>query len=214
MKRRFTVVALSAVLLLGLGSGSASFALEKDAKAKDAPKAKDTSKTDSTHDQMMAEMQKYATPGPMHDLLKPMVGTWKAVTKAWMSPGDPTVNAGTCENTWILGGRFLQTTYKGEFGGMPFEGFGIMGYDNQKKEFVSTWADNMGTGIAFSNGTADASGKVLTLSSTMTDPMTGKPVNYKMVTKVTDENQHAMSMITMKDGKEHTDFEISYTRVK
>ena len=97
MKRRFTVVALSAVLLLGLGSGSASFALEKDAKAKDAPKAKDTSKTDSTHDQMMAEMQKYATPGPMHDLLKPMVGTWKAVTKAWMSPGDPTVNAGTCE---------------------------------------------------------------------------------------------------------------------
>ena len=34
------------------------------------------------------------------------------------------------------------------------------------------------------------------------------------VTKVTDENQHAMSMITMKDGKEHTDFEITYTRVK
>ena len=214
MKRRFAVVALSAVLVLGLVSGSASFALEKDAKTKDAPKAKDAPKTDSTHDQMMAEMRKYAMPGPMHDLLKPMAGSWKAVTKAWMAPGDPTVSEGTCENTWILGGRFLQTAYKGEFAGMPFEGFGLMGYDNQKKEFVSVWADDMGTGIAFSNGAADASGKMLTLSSTMTDPMTGQPLNYKMITKVADENQHAMSMITMKDGKEHTDMEITYTRLK
>ncbi len=31
--------------------------------------------------------------------------------------------------------------------GMPFEGMGIDGYDNLAKQYVSTWVDNMGTGI-------------------------------------------------------------------
>ena len=208
MKRWLPKASLFAVLSLGLVSGSTVLAAEGETQTKAAPK------TDAAHDKMMAEMQKAAMPGPMHEFLKPMAGSWKATAKTWMAPGDPAVSEGACENTWILGGRFLQTAYKGEFGGMPFEGFGLLGYDNQKKEFVSVWVDDMGTGISFSNGSADAAGKVLTLHSTTMDPATGKPVKYKMVTKVSDENQHAMSMITMKDGKEHTDMEITYTRAK
>jgi len=59
----------------------------------------------------------------------------------------------------ILGNRYLQSTYKGNMDGIRFEGWGLMGYDNQKQEFVSTWADNMGTGIAMATAKADPSGK-------------------------------------------------------
>jgi hypothetical protein len=201
MEARFARFALSLVLALGLVS-SMAFAEDK------------ASKTDAKQDQMMEMMMKMSMPGPMHELMKPMAGNWKTTAKTWMKPGEPAVSEGTCESTWILGNRYLQSTYKGDMGGMPFEGWGLMGYDNQKKEFVSMWADNMSTGIAMSDGKADPSGKVFTMKTTMMDPETGKPTPYKMVTKVTDENQYTMSMMNMKGGKEQTEMEITYTRVK
>jgi hypothetical protein len=218
MEHRHARIALSAVLALGLVSGSAALAADKAAKGKDAAKAEaaksEAPKTDAKQDQMMEAMMKMAMPGPMHDLLKPMAGTWKATVKTWMAPGEPAVSEGKSENTWILGNRYLRTTHSGVFGGMPFEGFGLLGYDNQKKEFVSVWADNMGTGISFSDGTADPSGKVLTMKSEMVDPATGKTVPIRMITKVADENQYSMSMICNRDGKDQTEMEITYTRMK
>lgn len=218
MECRFARIALSAVLALGLVSVTAAFASDKDAKGKETPKAEsakaDAPKMDAKKDEMMEAMMKMAMPGPMHELMKPMAGSWKAMSKSWMAPGEAAVTEGTCENTWVLGNRFLQTTYKGALAGMPFEGYGLMGYDNQKKEFVSVWADNMTTGLMMSDGMVDPSGKILTMKSTMMDPATGNPVDMKMITKVEDENRHMMSMISMKDGKEHTDMEITYTRMK
>ncbi len=223
MEHRTARIALSVVLALGLVSGAA-FAMDKAAKSAKATKTGDAAKadaakaeapkTDAQHDQMMEMMMKASMPGPMHELMKPLAGNWKTTARTWMKPGEPTVSEGTCESTWILGNRYLQSTYRGDMQGMPFEGYGLMGYDNQKQEFVSVWADNMGTGIAMSDGTADPTGKVLTMTTMMNDPETGKPAPYKMVTKVTDENQYMMSMVSMKDGKEHTEMEITYTRMK
>jgi uncharacterized protein DUF1579 len=213
MDHRFARIALTAALALCIVSSSA-VAADKTSKAKEPPKNEAAKPEASKQDAMMEAMMKMAMPGPMHDLMKPMAGTFKATTKTWMAPGEPMVSEGTSENTWILGNRYLQTTFRGQMAGMPFEGFGLMGFDNMKKEFVSCWADNMGTGIAFSDGTADGSGKVLTMTSMMDDPTTGKQVPVKMITKVMDENQYMMTMSSMKDGKEHLDMEITYTRMK
>ena len=208
MKRRFARIALSVVVVIVMVSGAA-FAADK------AAKKSDTQDPKAQQDAMMEMMMKAAAPGPMHELLKPMAGNWKTTAKSWMQPGtEPQVSEGTCESTWILGNRYLQSSYKGDMGGMPFEGVGIMGYDNMKKEFVSTWMDNMGTGVAMSEGTADASGKVLTMKTMMGDPKSGKMVPYKFVTKVMDENTYTMTMMNLKGGKEQTEMEITYTRMK
>jgi Protein of unknown function (DUF1579) len=45
----------------------------------------------------------------------------------------------------ILGGRYQQSTTKGSFNNMPFEGISLLGYDNAKKVFMNSWVDNMGT---------------------------------------------------------------------
>lgn len=59
----------------------------------------------------------------------------------------------------ILGGRYQQSMHTGSFNGMPFEGISLVGYDNTKKVFMSSWADNMGTGSMYMEGTWDQTPK-------------------------------------------------------
>ena len=183
------------------------------AKSPEPAEKKEAPKTDAANDEMMQAMMKLAAPGEHHALLQPLAGKWKTITKAWMGPGDPEVTEGNEESTWVLGGRFLQDHFKGTFTGMPFEGYGMTGYDNGKKQFVSIWADTMGTGIMMMNGTADSAGKLLTFNGTYDDPTTGKPVTYKMVTKILDDSKHTFSMYRVADGKENLEMEITYTRM-
>src|SRR5205085_6861885 len=104
-------------------------------------------------DPQMAEMMKMAAPGPQHLALKPIVGKWKVSTKSYMAPGEPTVSEGSCTNSMILGGRFVQQIVKSTMMGMPFEGMGITGYDNMQKMYTFTWLDNMGTQTMSGTGT-------------------------------------------------------------
>jgi len=96
---------------------------------------------------------------------------------------------------------------------MPFEGLELLGFDQKKNEFVSVWLDNMGTGFVVSNGgQVDPTGKVITVNMNMDDPLTKKAVPYKMVTKIVDANKHVFTMIGVRDGKEMTEMEVTYTR--
>ena len=222
MKSRVTCFALCAAVVLTLAPWRAARAAgSSDNKAKAAAaagaadaKQKPAASGEAPLDPMMAEMMKLATPGPMHEFLKQFVGSWKCVTKSWMGPGEPTVSEGTEADALILGGRFLQSKFSGNFAGMPFEGMGLLGYNNQKKQFESVWIDDMGTPVSWSSGAIDAAGKVITMNSTFQDPITGKEVPYKMVTTVVDANQHTFAMIGSKDGNDWTQMEIAYTREK
>lgn len=165
-----------------------------------------------TEQEMMAAYAKYATPGPEHAFLKSLSGTWKAVTKSWMGPGEPQVSEGSAVRTMILGGRYLMDEFKSTFAGQPFEGFGITGYDLYKKEYVGTWSDSMGTGILMSRGKMDASGKVMTMTGSYDDPVTGEKKVMKEVTKFVSPNQHVFEIWEIQGGKEVKGMEITYTR--
>jgi hypothetical protein len=125
---------------------------------------------------MMAEMMKYATPGEMHAFLKPLAGNFKTSTTMYMGDQKQT-SEGKCERTWIMGGRFLQSTYSGMMmENMPFEGMEILGYDTRNNMVQSTWLDNMGTSMASSSkGSIDKASKTMTVYTDFFDPMTGKP---------------------------------------
>ncbi len=162
----------------------------------------------------MEAWMKFATPGPNHKLLEPFVGTWSATTTWWEAPGaPPSISQGTSENTWVLGGRFVQQKVTAEMMGQPFEGIGYTGYDNYQKQFVGTWMDSMGTMVMVSSGRADASGKVLTFTAKIDDVVTGKNVTVREVTRVVDNNHHVFEMYGPdKSGKEFKTMEITYTR--
>jgi uncharacterized protein DUF1579 len=144
----------------------------------------------------MEAMMKAATPGEHHKPLQHFVGDWAYTMKMWMAPGQPPMESGgTMHAEPILGGRYIQSVYKGEFMGQPFEGHGTDGYDNAAGQYVGTWVDNAGTGIMHSTGTCDASGKVFTMTAEpMVDPASGKKAGTKSITTWTDDNHFTMEM--------------------
>jgi len=177
------------------------------AKAGDKPAA---AIADPSTDPMMAA----GMPGEGHAKLKGMEGSWNAAVKFWMDPAsEPAESKGTCERKWIMDGRFMEETHNGDLMGMPFKGYGITGYDNAAKKYVSSWVDNMGTGIMYSTGTADPSGKVFTYTSENVDPMTGKMVKSKSVIKIINDTKHVFEMYMVgDDGKESKALEVTYTK--
>lgn len=81
----------------------------------------------------------YATPGDVHKMVASWNGTWTGQMSSWMTEGaPPSVNTTNATNTMILDGRYQQSKHTGSFDGMPFEGVSTMGYDNSKKQFVSS----------------------------------------------------------------------------
>ena len=147
-----------------------------------------------------------------------MAGKWDFETKTWMSgpDGEPMVSPGVCEMKLIFDGRYLLSTVKGTWMGMPFEGMGIDGYDNLRQEYTSVWIDSMGTGIMTMTGHADASGKVISYEGTMSDPGTGeKHKKCSTVIRLESKDRIVMEMYDKVGTKdEYKMMEITYTRKK
>jgi len=164
---------------------------------------------------MMEKMTKAATPGPQHEMLKKMAGEWNAKVTSQMDPSQPAqVEQSTSTLTMLMDGRYCQEVTSGNMMGQPFSGMGLTGYDNVLGKYVSTWIDNMGTGIMTSVGTADASGKVITWIGTMSDPVTGKLSKPRMVTTIKDDDHHTFEMYGIPPGgkKEMKMLTIEYSR--
>jgi hypothetical protein len=97
---------------------------------------------------MMEVYQRLAVPTARHKMLAKLVGEWTTKTRAWRKPDKPPMEGtGTCKQTMLLGGRYLQQDYTGEMMGDSFTGINLIAYDNHTRKYVSTWVDSMSTGI-------------------------------------------------------------------
>lgn len=166
-----------------------------------------------------AEEQKawmdYATPGDMHKWMASLDGTWDADMTMWMNPDSPAMKTkGVAVYKMILGGRYQEGVHTGNMMGMPFEGRSTMAYDNQKKVFISSWIDNMGTGVMNMEGSYDAKTKTLTSKGKMVDPASGTELDEKEVVTFLDDNTQKMEMYCIKDGKEIKTMELLAKRRK
>jgi hypothetical protein len=181
VRTKLAVLALSTALL----SGGALFAQEGQ---------HDDHSMGMSKEQMDA-MMKAMAPGEMHKSIAKMAGDWTYTNKMWMAPGQPPQeSAGTMHAETILGGRYVQTVWKGNMMGEEFEGRGTEGYDNVTKQHVSSWVDNMGTGIMMSTGTCEDGGKKCTTTGTFSDPMTGGESTMKSVVTWIDDNSFKNEM--------------------
>ena len=165
---------------------------------------------------MMKAWAEYATPGSMHAVLARDNGTWDADITMWMDPSaPPSKSTGTAEYKMIMGGRYQQGTFKGNFNGMPFEGMSTTAYDNSKNMFVATWIDNMGTGVMSMQGTYDSVNHVVNLTGKGYDPSIGKDCDVRQTIKKVDDNTIVEEMYaTHPGGKEFKSMEITYKKKK
>lgn len=171
--------------------------------------------TQQDQEAMMAKWQEFATPNDNHKVLDTLVGKWNHTVKWSMSAdAEPEESTGSSELKWIMGGRFLQHTAEGISKGQPFEGMGIIGYDNGSKEYTSFWLDNMGTGFMEAAGQYDPNSQTLKEEGHFSCPFRGK-TPFRGLTKIEDNDRYTFEVYSPGfDGKEFRTMEITYTRKK
>jgi len=164
----------------------------------------------------MKAWQAYMTPGDMHKVLAQTEGEWTTEGKMWMDPkSEPMVSKGECTYKMVLGGRYQETQFKGDMMGQQFEGKGVMAYDNFKKQFESTWIDNMGSGIMKTEGNYDPATKTFTMTGKLVDPMTSKECTVRETLKIVDDDTHVMTMYNTVAGQpEFKTMELTFKRKK
>jgi hypothetical protein len=165
---------------------------------------------------MAKNWQAFMTPGDVHKMLAKGDGNWASDITMWMEPGAPEQKSkGTMVNKMIMNGLYQQSAFSGNMMSMPFNGMSTTAYDIHRKEFVSTWIDNMGSGIMVLKGPWDEATKTMNLKGKMTDPGTTAEVDVRETMKFIDDNTQEMEMfVMMPDGKEFKTMNIKYARKK
>ena len=172
--------------------------------------------------EMMKQMMELAKLNENHKLLADLAGNWTYTVKM-MAPGEtPSTSTGSLTRKPVMNGRFFVGEYSGSMK-MPgadgkmkdftFKGMSLEGYDNVKQKFVSSWVDNMGTGIMDSEGTYDPATKTFTFNGEV-EPVPGMKMGIREVIKVTDKNHHTFEWYENRGGQETKTLQIDYTRKK
>ncbi len=129
-------------------------------------------------------------PGPEHEVLKHMAGTWEAEVQFGAFPPSK----GTTESELGLGGLWILSDFTSEMmPGMSMSGHEVFGWDGEKKKYVSCWVDSLSTNMSVSEGTWDAASKTMTMTGQGPD-MSGQMATMTTVIKVQDADHHVMTM--------------------
>ena len=173
----------------------------------------------------MAEMAAWENAnkiGPQHDLLKVFAGEWKCENTMYPGPGAPGMKSkAESKSALVYGGRYVRHAYEGKFS-MPgpdgkemthdFSGYGVLGYDTMRKQYVSIWIDNMSTGIYMETGQYDEAKKQLVLHGDMPTP-DGKTAKNKSIYTFSGKDKWSLEMhMEMAPGQSFKHMEIVYTR--
>ncbi|MCB2231395.1 DUF1579 domain-containing protein [bacterium] len=177
--------------------------------------------TEAEKAEMMQQAMELAKPGPEHEMLAKHAGTWQTEVKLWMEPGaEPMTVTGVSESQMILGGRFLETTWKtGEGTPMAMEGKSIMGFDRRHGEFTVVGLDTWGTYWVTGQGPYDDQTNTITMYGEDTDPVFGMVQQYDFRMTLVDEDHFTWEVIfynpeITQGADEFKMVEINYTRKK
>jgi hypothetical protein len=190
---------LAAVVLAALPQ----FALGQEEKKKDA-----------ATEALEKQWEEFARVGEEHKQLARLVGEWKTEVKTFYpDPANPETTQGSATFRALMGGRYVQQNFQGEFAGQRFRGMGISGYDNRKKKYVGAWIDTMGTGIMTTEGAYDEKKHELVETGVSSGP-TGEE-KVKMISRYLDDNKFVFEMYMVDgEGKETKTMEMTYTRTE
>ena len=145
----------------------------------------------------------FMTPGAAHSYMARFVGSWIIETRFWHAPGQPPeVSRSRADYAMILGGRYLQSRYTGTSMGPPFEGMGLEGFDNARREYISVWVDNMSTGVVVARGHLQEDARTIVYHGTRTDPLTGGEVSFRSVWESVDANRWRFEMFERQGDRE------------
>lgn len=175
-----------------------------------ANKPKDAAPAQPTEAEMKAMMDQMMALAPEHAYLKQYLGTWTTET-SWSEGDVEHKSKGSATFTEVFGGRYIKSEFQGEMMGAPFTGSMLIGFNKNQKKFEGTWIDSWSTQVFMFTGTADSTGKVITTSGMMDDPMSGQSMMSKQVTTFKGDVM-TFEMYGTHDGNEMKMMTITYTK--
>lgn len=166
-------------------------------------------------EQALAAWDRSAEPGPWHAFLAGRAGKWDVAGRIWNDPeGEPTSSRGESRLEMVLGGRYLQERHKGESDSRPYEGLGLLGFDNADSTVTAVWLDNLGTRTAVLSGRAPKTpGDALTLRGVLTDPASGRVISLRLVITFVGADEQRWEYFGAPEGfDESRMMELTYSR--
>ncbi|MCC7012330.1 MAG: DUF1579 family protein [Planctomycetes bacterium] len=165
----------------------------------------------------MARWMETMKPGPAHQRLAELIGTYDLTMRMQMAPGQPPMESkGTLEISWLAEGKWRQTRGEISMLGQKSMLASSIGYDNFKQRYVWAKVDGLQTELATAMGHFDKSGDNLILWGTIDEPMT--PEQDKMVKYVWrgyGQDTFVLEVHDMMIGEENTRvLEIEHRRRK
>lgn len=169
-------------------------------------------------DVTVEKLTKAQEPAEQHRMLSALSGTWYYNLQYWTDENaEAQASSGLMTNEMVLGGRFLssKTVLILNVGGqnIPYEGWGLLGYDTAKKVFTSVWADRGQVGMITATGKYNAETKTIEEKGSFTHPLIEKERDYRSVFEFTDENKHKRTVfISDASGKEFKALEAVFSK--
>jgi hypothetical protein len=161
---------------------------------------------------MMQAWQEAMTPGPEHERLAGLAGTWKTTTTVeGIGEGADESYVGVAEREMDFDGRVLVGRLSTEMMGMPMSGMAMSGYDNVTGRYWGTWTDNMSTGVILLWGSMDASGGVM--EGEYSEAMTGTRETMRIETAFDGPDRQVDTFyMPGPDGEMFKSMEVVYER--
>ncbi len=173
----------------------------------------------------ISELENLARPGPEHERLRSLEGTWELTARWWLEPGaEPLEVRGTGTNRLILDGRFLEM--HSELSGNPYfrdddgtpqpmESRVVYGFDRRSGEYTLVGFDTLGTYYVTASGTWDADRDAIVLHGEDEDPELGVKQEYDMHLRFEGDDRVAWDIVfKTPEGGELKVMEVVSTRLE
>jgi hypothetical protein len=92
-----------------------------------------------------AKFEPRSSPGAGQTYLERFVGEWDVAKAFFPRAGEPSRSKGTCRQSMIQGGRFLQSEFTFGEGDRKTTGLGLIGFEPETGVFTSVWIDSRQT---------------------------------------------------------------------
>jgi hypothetical protein len=153
-------------------------------------------------------------PGAGQALLKRFEGDWDVTKSFYRQTGNPVGVKGTCRQTMIHDGRFLQSEFTFEERGKKTTGLGIIGFEPESGVFTSFWTDSRQTRMSVRQSRGRFDGTQIILYSRSLEPDGKESRRSKTVSRLEDGDRkliHRQYAINP-EGQERLFMELIMTR--
>jgi hypothetical protein len=133
----------------------------------------------------LAKFEPRSSPGAGQTYLERFVGEWDVAKAFFPRSGEPSRSKGTCRQSMIQAGRFLQSEFTFGEGDRRTTGLGLIGFEPESGVFTSIWVDSRQTRMSLRKSRESFDGSQIVLYSESLGAAEGKEARRsKTVSKI------------------------------